>query len=129
MKSIYKRCLLIFLFMVNLSTLLLDWQVIEGMTTRNGFIILTSNILLSGFILFVYLFSLILYPKAKIRFFVSGICSLSMLAALEFSKFEAYGRFNNTCIGVYLGLLTILINIVIFVLLLEKEAFSEKAAE
>lgn len=126
MKSVLKRCLLIFLFIVNLSTLLLDWQAIEGMTTRNGFIILTSNILLSGLILFVYFLSLILFSKAKRLFFVSGICSLSMLAALEFSKFEAYGRFNNTCIGVYLGLLTILINIVIFILLLKKEAFSEK---
>ena len=46
-----------------------------------------------------------------------------MLFALEFSKFESYGRFNNSAIGVYLGLLTMIITIAAFILLLRKETF------
>lgn len=46
-----------------------------------------------------------------------------MLFALEFFKFESYGRFNNSAIGVYLGLLTMIITIAAFILLLRKETF------
>ena len=122
MKSILKRLLAAFL-LVNLSTLMFDWQVIEGITSCDGIIVLSGNIVLSGIILCVYFLSLLLYKKFKTICFIGGLCSLSMLFALEFSKFESYGRFNNSSIGVYLGLLTIIITIAIFILLLRKETF------
>lgn len=123
MKSIFKRCLLVILFMLNLSTLFLDWQIIEGLTSRSGVLILSSNIVLSGIILCTYFFSLLFFKKSKKLFFITGLCSLSMLAALEISKFESYGRFNNQAIGVYLGLLTMIVTISSFVFLLRKETF------
>ena len=123
MKSILKRLLLAAFLLVNLSTLMFDWQVIEGITSCDGIIVLSGNIVLSGIILCVYFLSLLLYKKLKTICFISGLCSLSMLFALEFSKFESYGRFNNSSIGVYLGLLTIIITIAIFILLLRKETF------
>lgn len=43
-----------------------------------------------------------------------------MLAALEFSQFEAYGRFSNGAVGVYLGLLTIILAVAAFVILLKR---------
>jgi hypothetical protein len=122
-KSILKRLLLAALLFVNLSTLLLDWQIIEGMTSRDGVLVLSGNIVLSGIILCIYFLSLLLYKKLKTICFISGLCSLSMLSALEFSKFESYGRFNNSAIGVYLGLSTIIITIAAFILLLRKETF------
>lgn len=123
MKSIVKRCLLGVLFILNLSTLFLDWQIIEGLTSRSGVLILSSNIMLSGIILCMYFLSLLFFKKSKILFFITGLCSLSMLAALEISKFESYGRFNNPAIGVYLGLLTMIVTISSFVFLLRKETF------
>lgn len=123
MKSILKRLLLAALFFLNLLTLLLDWQIIEGMTSREGILVLSGNIVLSGIILCMYFLSLLLYKKSKTICFISGLCSLSMLAALEFSKFEFYGRFTNSAIGVYLGLSTMIITIAAFVLLLRKETF------
>lgn len=123
MKSILKRLLLAALLFVNLSTLMLDWQIIEGMTSRDGILVLSGNIVLSGIILCIYFLSLLLYKKLKTVCFISGLCSLSMLSALEFSKFESYGRFNNSAIGVYLGLSTMIITIVTFILLLRKETF------
>ena len=68
-----------------------------------------------------FLFEFIALQKVKDN--ISGLCSLSMLFALEFSKFESYGRFNNSAIGVYLGLLTMIITIAAFILLLRKETF------
>lgn len=126
MKSILKRLLLVTLLLVNLSTLFLKWQTIEGMTSRNGILVLSGNVVLSGIILCIYFFSLLFYKKSKIPCFISGLCSLSMLFALEFSKFEAYGRFNNSAIGVYFGLLTIIITIMAFAVLLGKETFRNK---
>ena len=126
MKNILKRLLLSALLLVNLSTLLLKWQTIEGMTSRNGILVLSGNIILSGIILCIYFSSLLFYKKSKKTCFISGLCSLSMLFALEFSKFEAYGRFDNSAIGTYLGLLTMIITIVTFVLLLRKETFQCK---
>ena len=103
--------------------LLLDWQAIEGITSRDGVLVLSGNIVLSGVILCIFFLSLLLYKKLKTICFISGLCSLSMLFALEFSKFESYGRFNNSAIGVYLGLLTMIITIAAFILSLRKETF------
>ena len=61
MKSILKRVLLAALLLVNLSTLLLDWQTIEGITSRDGVLVLSGNIVLSGVILCIFFLSLLLY--------------------------------------------------------------------
>ena len=63
MKSILKRVLLAALLLVNLSTLLLDWQTIEGITSRDGVLVLSGNIVLSGVILCIFFLSLLLYKK------------------------------------------------------------------
>lgn len=78
MKSILKRVLLAALLLVNLSTLLLDWQTIEGITSRDGVLVLSGNIVLSGVILCIFFLSLLLYKKLKTICFISGLCSLSM---------------------------------------------------
>lgn len=103
--------------------LLLDWQTIEGITSRDGILVLSGNIVLSDVILRIFFLSLLLYKKLKTICFISGLCSLSMLFALKFSKFESYRRFNNSAIGVYWGLLTMIITIAAFILLLRKETF------
>lgn len=123
MKIIIKKVLLAVLLLINLSTLLFDWQIIEGITSRGGLSVLTSNVILSGMILCMYFLSLLLYNKSKITFFTIGLCSLSMLAALELSKFESYGGFNNSAIWPYLGIFSIIITIVLYILLLRKETF------
>lgn len=120
MKGLLKRVILAVLFIFNLCTLFLNWQVIEGLTFRRGTIILTGNLILSAVIIGLYFVSLIFYNKAPNTFFITGICSLSMLFALEFSKFEVYGRFNNSALGVYLGLFSIALTIIAYVILLKK---------
>lgn len=71
MKSILKRVLLAALLLVNLSTLLLDWQTIEGITSRDGVLVLSGNIVLSGVILCIFFLSLLLYKKLKTICFIS----------------------------------------------------------
>lgn len=89
-------------------------------------LVLSGNAVLAVIILGMYFLSLLLYNKAKTTCFITGLCSLSMLSALEFSKFELYGRFNNSEIGVYLGLASIAITIIAYVLLLREETFNNK---
>ena len=123
MKSIWHRIVLFVIFIIHLATLFLDWHVVEGLTSVDGFQILTKNVWLSGFVICLYCISLIFYNKNKKVFFVAGLCSLSALFALEFSAFETYGRFNNSALGVYLGISTAIVNLAAYVLLLRKTAF------
>ena len=111
------------MFIINLTTLLFDWHIVEGLTSVNGFQILTQNIFLSGSVICLYCVSLIFFIKNKKVFFVSGLCSLSALFALEFSAFEKYGGFGNGAFGVYAGIVTAILNIAVYVLLLRKNAF------
>lgn len=123
MKKLMLRGLLLVLFVLNLLTLLFDWRIIPGLTSEDGMIILTSNMWLAMIIVGVYGISVIFYGKHKKLFFTTGLCALSALFALEFSRFERYGRFRNSAIGVYLGLATIIINIAAYVIILKKETF------
>ena len=125
MKSVIQRLVLAIFLFINLTTLMLDWQVVEGLTSRGGWLVISGNLMLSFFILSLYFISLIFFNKAKKVFFISGLCSLSMLAALEISKFEAFGHFNNSAIGVYLGISTIAVTIILYIFLLRKECFME----
>ena len=75
MKSILKRVLLAALLLVNLSTLLLDWQTIEGITSRDGVLVLSGNIVLSGVILCIFFLSLLLYKKLKTICFIYQLFS------------------------------------------------------
>lgn len=120
MKRMWHRIVLFVIFIMNLATLFLDWHVIEGLTSVDGLLILTKNVWLSGSVICLYCISIIFYNKNKKVFFVTGLCSLSALFALEFSAFETYGRFNNSALGVYLGILTIIVNIVAYILLQRK---------
>lgn len=124
MKKILSKAFLLALFILNLLTLLLDWQVIPGVTFQGGLLVLTSNLWLSLIIVGMYGISIVFYEKRKKLFFTTGLCALSALFALEFSRFERYGRFRNSAIGVYLGLLTIIVNIVFYIIILKKETLS-----
>lgn len=123
MKKILLRVFLLTLFILNLLTLLLDWQIIPGLTSQGGLLVITSNPWLSVIIIGMYSVSVIFYAKNKKIFFITGMCALSALFALEFSRFEQYGRFRNNAIGIYFGLSTIIINIVFYIIILKKETF------
>ncbi|MDO5015102.1 MAG: hypothetical protein Q4E28_04030 [Clostridia bacterium] len=125
MKSIIQRLVLAIFLFINLATLMLDWQVVEGLTSKKGWVVISGNLILSVFILLLYFISLVFLNKAKKPFFIIGLCSLSMLAALEISKFETFGYFKNLAIGVYLGVGTIIVNIILYIFLLRKECFVE----
>lgn len=123
MKKILSRVFLLVLFILNLLTLLFDWQIIPGLTSQDGLLVLTSNLWLSVIIVGLYGVSVVFYGRHKKLFFITGLCALSALFALEFSRFESYGRFHNSAIGVYLGLVTIIINIIFYIIILRKETF------
>ena len=63
--GIFHRIVLFVMFIINLTILLLDWHIVEGLTSVNGFQILTQNIFLSGFIICSYCVSLIFFHKNK----------------------------------------------------------------
>ncbi len=118
MKLWIKKAILIALMLCSLSTLLLTWTNIHNVQSLNGTVILSGNLFLSAFILGLYFVSVLFFEKCRKVFFCTGISSLSMLFAIMFSKFEASGRFANTCLGPYAGLLTVLITVAAFVVLL-----------
>ena len=123
-KKSFRKIILLFLFVLNLTTFLLDWQSIQGITSRTGILILSGNLMLSSLIIGMYFISILFYFRAKRVFFITGVCSLSMLFALEFAKFEQYGRFSNSAIGVFFGLTATVICLVAHIFLLRK-SFNE----
>ena len=123
-KKYFRQIILLFLFILNLTTFLLDWQNIQGITSQTGILILSGNLMLSCLIISMYLISILFYFRAKGIFFITGLCSLSMLFALEFSKFEQYGRFSNSAIGVYFGLTATVVCFVAHIFLL-RNSFSK----
>ena len=73
------------------------------------------------FIFGAYGISVLFYEKAPKVFFCTGLSGLSMFFAIMFSKFEGWGRFANTCIGPYVGLLSVVLTIVIYIWLNTKD--------
>lgn len=115
MKKVFKKAILISLLFLTLSTLLLTWQNYSNVQVLNGTQIISGNLLLSTLIIVLYLGSVLFYEKARKLLFCSGLCSLSMLFALLFSRFESWGGFANENAGPYLGLSCILITIATYI--------------
>lgn len=117
MNEIVKKIILFVMIACCCATLLLTWVDYSGVQTLNGTSILTGNLLLTLIIFGLYGVSVLFYEKSPKVFFSTGLSSLSMLFAIMFSAFEGWGRFTNTCIGPYAGLLSVTLTIIVFVLL------------
>jgi len=115
MNKIIKKIILLALFALCCATLLLTWVDHSGLQTLNGTSILTANAVLTLLIFGLYGISVLFYEKAPKVFFNTGLSSLSMFFAIMFSKFESWGRFANTCIGPYVGLLAVVLTIVVYI--------------
>ena len=114
-EEVSKKAILLALFAGCCATLLLTWVNYSDVQLLNGTSILTGNVFLSLLIFGTYGISVLFYEKAPKVLFCTGLSSLSMLFAIMFSKFEFWGRFANRCIGPYVGLLTVVVTIVIYV--------------
>jgi|GEM_PF-2239271 len=115
MKKLLKKTILLALFVACCATTLLTWSNIHNVQSLSGTYILTGNVLLSALIVVLYGVSVLFYEKAQKVFFCLGLCSLSMLFAIMFSEFESLGRFSNTCVGPYLGLLTVIATAIVYI--------------
>ena len=113
MHKIIKKMILLAMFALCCATLLLNWYTVSGLQVLNGTSILTGNLLLTLLIFGLYGTSVLFYEKAPKVFFLSG---LSMLFAIMLSKYENWGRFANTCVGPYAGLMAVISTIVVYVL-------------
>ncbi len=120
MKVWIKKGIIIFMMFGICATLLLPWSEVSGIQTLNGTSILTGNLWLSVLIMGVFFVSVLFLEKAKRIFFCSGLSSLSMLFSIMFSKYEEWGRLSNTCVGPYVGLLSVVCTIAVFVLFFRK---------
>lgn len=121
MNKITRKTILLVMFALCCSTLLLTWYNVSGLQMLNGTSILTGNLLLTLLIFGLYGVSVLFFEKAPKVFFHTGLSSLSMLFAIMFSRFESWGRFANTCVGPYVGLLAVILTIVVYVLLNVKD--------
>lgn len=124
-----KKIILLGLFIVSLSTLLLTWENIANVRILDGIVVLTANKLLSGMIICMYFVSVLFFEKAPKTMFCIGLSALSMLFGLYLSKFEFYGNFSNRCIGPYLALISVVTNIVIYLILTIKVFQKDKKGE
>lgn len=117
MNKIIRKLILLIMLVGCCATLLMTWTNYSNVQTLDGTSILTGNLFLSLLIFGLYSVSVLFYEKAPKVFFCIGLSSLSMFFAIMFSKFEAWGRFANTCIGPYIGLIAIILTIVVYLLL------------
>ena len=117
MNKIIRKLILLIMLVGCCATLLMTWTNYSNVQTLDGTSILTGNLLLSLLIFGSYGVSVLFYEKAPKVFFCIGLSSLSMFFAIMFSNFEAWGRFANTCIGPYIGLIAIILTIVVYLLL------------
>ena len=115
MNKLLKKIVLLALFVACCATTLLTWSNIHNVQSLSGTYILTGNVLLSALIIGMYGVSVLFFEKAKKVFFCLGLCSLSMLFAIMLAEFESLGRFANTCVGPYLGLLTVIATAIVYI--------------
>lgn len=126
MNKIVKKLILLAMIAGCCATLLLTWHNVSGVQMLNGTSILTGNLLLTLIIFGLYGISVLFYEKAPKVFFSAGLSSLSMFFAIMLSRFEVWGRFENSCIGPYVGLIAVLLTVVVFVLLNIKDNEKDK---
>lgn len=122
LNKVAKKLILLAMFVGCCLTLLLTWVNYSGVQSLNGTSILTGNAILTILMFGLYGISVLLYEKAPKVFFSMGLSSLSMLFAIMFAKFEVWGRFTNNCIGPYIGLPTVILTIVVYILLNVKDS-------
>lgn len=121
MNKFFKKLVLLAMFAGCCATLLLTWTEVRNVQSLDGTSILTGNLLLTLIILGTYGISVLLYEKVPKVFFCTGLSSLSMFFAIMLSEFEGWGRFSNICIGPYVGLLSVVLNILVYVWLNAKD--------
>ena len=121
MNKFLKKLVLLAMFAGCCATLLMTWTNYSNVQTLDGTSILTGNLFLTLFIFGAYGISVVFYEKAPKVFFCTGLSALSMFFAIMFSKFENWGRFANTCIGPYVGLLAVVLTIVVYIWLNTKD--------
>ena len=121
MNKFLKKLVLLAMFVGCCATLLMTWTNYSNVQTLDGTSILTGNLFLTLFIFGTYGISVLFYEKAPKVFFCTGLSGLSMFFAIMFSKFEGWGRFANTCIGPYVGLLAVVLTIVVYIWLNTKD--------
>lgn len=126
MNKIIRKIILLAMFALCCATLLLTWYNVSGLQMLNGTSILTGNLLLTLLIFGLYGVSVLFYEKAPKVLFHTGLSSLSMLFAIMFSRFEGWGRFANTCVGPYIGILAVILTIIVYVLLNVKDMEKDK---
>ena len=115
MNKFLKKLVLLAMFAGCCATLLLTWTEVRNVQSLDGTSILTGNLLLTLIIFGTYGISVLFYEKAPKVFFCTGLSGLSMFFAIMLSKFEGWGRFSNTCVGPYAGLLAIILTIVVYI--------------
>ena len=115
MNKLLKKIVLLALFVACCATTLLTWSNIHNVQSLSGTYILTGNVFLAALIIGMYGVSVLFFEKAKKVFFCLGLCSLSMLFAIMLAEFESLGRFANTCVGPYLGLLTVVATAIVYI--------------
>ena len=121
MNKFLKKLVLLAMFAGCCATLLMTWTNYSNVQTLDGTSILTGNLFLTLFIFGTYGISVLFYEKAPKVFFCAGLSALSMFFAIMFSSFEGWGRFANTCIGPYVGLLAVVLTIVVYIWLNTKD--------
>ena len=126
MNKIIKKLILLFMLAGCCSTLLLTWTRVHNVQSLNGTSILAGNLFLTLLIFGIYGVSVLFYEKAPKIFFCMGLSSLSMFFAIMFSRFESWGRFANTCVGPYVGLLAVALTIVAYVWINIRDSKSEE---
>ena len=117
MKPIFKKLIICLLTALCCSTLFLTWEGYVGVKMVRGIPVLSGNPLLTIIIFGVFFVSIFFYEKKPKLFFTTGLCSLSMLLTLFFRKFEIMGGFKNPFIGPWLGVLSVIIDLIVFILL------------
>lgn len=110
---------------VHILTMLPEWVVNDGVTSKYGFVLISGEFVFSSIILGIYVFSLILFPLCKKIFFVTGLGSLLIFFVAEIFTLVHYVKelASNPTFFAYLSLATMAVIIITFAVFFGKKAF------
>lgn len=121
-----KKGILSVLMGINCATLTLPWVNYSDVKVVDGGVILSKHLVLSLLVLGLYFLSVWLHELWKPGMFIIGLACLCVLLGMMIAQIAAWGTFSLRCLGPYLGVGAVVVNVVAYVVLLRSAVLPKR---
>lgn len=121
-----KKVILTILMGINCAILTLPWVNYSDVKVVSGSVILSKHLVVSLLVLGLYFLSVWLYDLWKPGMFVIGLACLCVLLGMMIAQIADWGTFSLRCLGPYLGVGAVVVNVVVYVALLKSALFPKR---